>query len=255
MSIKTGLLIICAAVFLLITGSLYVVSQAVKTEADIAGAEARRYQSYKLADELRQSSDDLTRMARLYAVTGEPRYQVYFDRILAIRDGQAARPLDYGNVYWDFVMAWGRPPRRDGAAVSLEQLMREAHFTDDELALLQQAKHRSDALVALETQAIHAVQGRFLDDRGRFTVVGPPDMDLARRLLHGPEYQRAKAEIMAPIHDFFTRVESRTAAEVQQLRRRGERLHVVVIAGLGTAVILVLISFVLVARSSFVAVP
>jgi sigma-B regulation protein RsbU (phosphoserine phosphatase) len=255
MSIKTGLLIICAAVFVLITGSLYVVSQAVKTEADIAGAEARRYQSYKLADELRQSSDDLTRMARLYAVTGEARYQAYFDRILAIRDGQAPRPLDYGNVYWDFVMAWGKPPRRDGAAVSLEQLMREARFTDDELALLQQAKHRSDALVALEAQAIHAVQGRFLDDRGRFTVVGRPDMDLARRLLHGPEYQRAKAEIMAPIHDFFTRVESRTAAEVQQLRRRGERLHVVVIAGLGTAVILVLISFVLVARYSFAAVP
>jgi hypothetical protein len=73
-------------------------------------------------------------------------------------------------------------------------------------------------------------------------------MDLARRLLHGPEYQSAKAEIMAPIHDFFTRVETRTAAEVQQLRRRGERLHVVLIAGLGTAVILVLISFALVAR-------
>jgi len=255
MSVKTGLLIICAAVFVLITGSLYVVSQAVKTEADIAGAEARRYQSYKLADELRQSSDDLTRMARLYAVTGEARYQAYFDRILAIRDGKAPRPLDYGNVYWDFVMAWGKPPRRDGAAVSLEQLMREARFTDDELALLQQAKHRSDALVALEAQAIHAVQGRFLDARGHFTVVGRANMDLARRLLHGPEYQRAKAEIMAPIHDFFTRVESRTAAEVEQLRRRGERLHVVVIAGLGTAVILVLISFALVARYSFVAVP
>ena len=43
----------------------------------------------------------------------------------------------------------------------------------------------------------------------------------------------AKAEIMAPIQDFLTRVESRTAAEVQQLRRRGERLLVVVIAGLG----------------------
>jgi sigma-B regulation protein RsbU (phosphoserine phosphatase) len=255
MSVKTGLLIICAAVFVLITGSLYVVSQAVKTEADIAAAEARRYQSYKLADELRQSSDDLTRMARLYAVTGEARYQVYFDRILAIRDGKAPRPLDYGNVYWDFVMAWGKPPRRDGAAVSLEQLMREARFTDDELALLQQAKHRSDALVSLEAQAIHAVQGRFLDVRGQFSVVGRRDIDLARRLLHGPEYERAKAEIMAPIHDFFIRVESRTAADVQQLRRRGERLHVVVIAGLGTAVILVLISFALVARYSFVAVP
>jgi sigma-B regulation protein RsbU (phosphoserine phosphatase) len=254
MSIKTGLLVICVAIFVLVSGSLYVVAQAVKTEADIARAEARRYQSYKLADELRQSSDDLTRMARLYAVTGDTRYRTYFDQILAIRDGRAPRPLDYGNVYWDFVVAWGKPPRRDEGAVALEQLMREARFTDDEFALLQQAKHRSDALVALEAQAMHAVQGRFLDERGHFALVGPPNMDLARRLLHGPEYHRAKAEIMAPIHDVLTRVESRTAAEVQQLRRRGERLHLVVIAGLGTAVTLVLISFAVVARYPFAAV-
>src|SRR5215813_5716851 len=71
MSIKTGLLVISVAVFVLISGSLYVVSQPVPTEADIAQAEIQRYHSYQLADELRQSSDDLTRMARLYAVTGE----------------------------------------------------------------------------------------------------------------------------------------------------------------------------------------
>src|SRR5215468_7371292 len=246
-SIKTGLLVICVAVFVLISGSLYVVSQAVKTEADIAQAEVRRYESYKLADELRQSSDDLTRMARLYAVTGEARYRTYFDRILAIRDGTAPRPLDYGNVYWDFVVAWGKPPRRDEPAVSLDELMRRARFSDEEFALLQQAKRRSDALVALETRAMNAVEGKLLDGRGQFTLVGPPNMDLARELLHGQEYHLAKAEIMAPIQDFLTRVESRTAAEVQQLRRRGERLHVVVIAGLGTAVILVLVSAAVVA--------
>src|SRR5262249_59600590 len=93
-------------------------------------------------------------MARLYAVTGEARYRTYFDRILAIRDGTAPRPLDYGNVYWDFVVAWGKPPRRDEAAVSLEQLMRDAHFTDDELAFLRQAKRRSDALAILATRPI-----------------------------------------------------------------------------------------------------
>ena len=254
MSIKTGLLVISVAVFVLISGSLYVVSQAVKTEADIAQAEVRRYHSYQLADELRQSSDDLTRMARLYAVTGETRYRDYFDRILAIRDGKAPRPLDYGNIYWDLMVAWGKPPRRDGPAVSLEQLMREAHFSDDELALLQQAKQRSDALVAIETRAMNAVQGRFSDGQGGFTRTERPDMDLARRLLHGQEYHRAKAEIMGPIQEFFTRVESRTAAEVQHLRRRGERLHIVVLAGLGTAVVLVLISFAVVARYPFAAV-
>src|SRR5262245_48490638 len=249
MSIKAGLLVMCAAVFVLIAGSLYVVSRALDTQSDIAQAEARRYHSYKLADELRQSSDDLTRMARLYVVTGDARYRTYFDQILLIRDGKAPRPLDYGNVYWDFVVAWGRPPRRDAEAVALEQLMRAAHFTDDELAFLRQAKSRSDALVALESQAMHAVQGRFLDDRGEFTRAGPPAMEFARRLLHGPEYHRAKAEIMTPIHDFLGRVESRTAAEVMRLRRRGERLHLVALAGLGTAVILMLVSFALLARS------
>ena len=251
MSIKTGLLVISVAVFVLISGSLYVVSQAVKTEADIAQAEVQRYHSYQLADELRRSSDDLTRMARLYAVTGETRYRDYFGRILAIRDGKARRPLDYGNVYWDFLVAWGKPPSRDGRAVPLEYLMREAHFTDDELALLQQAKQRSDALVAIETRAIYAVEGRFPDGQGGFTRAGRPDLDLARGLLHGQEYHRAKAEIMGPIQEFLTRVDSRTAAEVQQLRRRGERLHIVVIAGLGTAVILVLISFAVVACYRF----
>jgi len=250
-SIKTGLLVLCVAVLVLISGSLYVVSHAVRTEADIAQAEVRRYHSYQLADELRQSSDDLTRMARLYAVTGETRYRDYFDRILAIRDGNAPRPLDYGNIYWDLMVAWGKPPRRDGPAVSLEQLMREANFTDDELALLRQAKQRSDALVAIETRAMNAVQGRFGDGQGGFTKAGQPDMDLARRLLHGQEYHRAKAEIMGPIQEFFIKVESRTAAGVHQLRRRGERLHIVTIAGLGTAVVLVLISLAIVARYPF----
>src|SRR5262249_17884859 len=146
MSIKTGLLVICVAVFILITGSLYVVSVAVRTQSDIAAAEARRYHSVKLADLLRQTSDDLTRMARLYVVTGEKRYKPYFERTLAIRDGAAPRPIDYDNIYWDFVVAWGKPPRADGAAVSMEQQMRDAHFTDDELALLREAKDRSDSL-------------------------------------------------------------------------------------------------------------
>ena len=104
MSIRTGLLVICAAVLMLIGGSLYVASRALGTQADIALAEGRRHHSSRLADELRQGSDDLTRMARLHVVTGEARYKAYFERILAIRDGKAPRPIDYGNVYWDFVV-------------------------------------------------------------------------------------------------------------------------------------------------------
>ena len=59
------------------------------TESDMARTEARRYQSFKLADELRQTSDDLTRMARLFVVTADDRYKHYFDEILAIREESA----------------------------------------------------------------------------------------------------------------------------------------------------------------------
>ncbi|HJX31225.1 MAG TPA: hypothetical protein VJ624_05160 [Thermodesulfobacteriota bacterium] len=34
-------------------------------------------QSYTLADELRQSSDDLTRFARIYVATGDPKYEQF----------------------------------------------------------------------------------------------------------------------------------------------------------------------------------
>ena len=39
-----------------------------------------RYQSYQAADELRQSSDELTRLGRTYAVTGNEKYEkMYLD--------------------------------------------------------------------------------------------------------------------------------------------------------------------------------
>jgi len=63
-----------------------------------------RYNSYLLADELRQSSDDLTRLGRTYVVTADPEYERQYMQILDIRNGKA-RPQDYHRIYWDFVAA------------------------------------------------------------------------------------------------------------------------------------------------------
>jgi len=64
----------------------------VYTEKQIDKANEQRLISYQLAEELRQSSDDLTRMVRTYVVTGEPRYKTYFQNILDIRKGLIPRP-------------------------------------------------------------------------------------------------------------------------------------------------------------------
>ena len=72
---------------------------------DLADANVKRYQSYLLADMLRQSSDDLTRLARTYVLTGDSRYEQQYWDILAIRNGEKPMPQAYERIYWDFVAA------------------------------------------------------------------------------------------------------------------------------------------------------
>ena len=56
-------------IFLLVIGG--VTQRMLTNQKRISAAEERRYQSRLLADELRQSSDDLTRLARTYVVTAD----------------------------------------------------------------------------------------------------------------------------------------------------------------------------------------
>src|SRR4051812_22757333 len=84
---------------------------------DEAAAYETRYNSYLLADELRQSSDDLTRLGRTYVVTGDVSYKNQYMDILAIRNGEKPRPEAYNRIYWDFVAGGTAKPRPDNSAV------------------------------------------------------------------------------------------------------------------------------------------
>jgi PAS domain S-box-containing protein len=248
MSARSGFLIIAATLLLLLVGILYVMNLIVSNESDIAAAEARRLESYKLADELRQSTDDLTRMVRTYVVTADPIYEAYYDEILDIRNGDAPRPVDYEGIYWDFVTATRQKPRPDDEAVALETLMREMNFTGDEFALLRLSQLRSDSLVNLERRAFNVVKGLYPDEEGEFVVQGDSDLSLARTLVHGNAYHVAKADIMEPLQEFTGRVDARTAAEVEQLRIYGQRLSQLALGMVVVAVVLVPASYFLIRR-------
>lgn len=69
-----------------------------RTQAGLAEVNELRYRSYLLADELRQSSDDLTRLARTYVVTGDAAYERQYLDILDIRNGKKARPEHYERI-------------------------------------------------------------------------------------------------------------------------------------------------------------
>ncbi|MCP4375105.1 MAG: response regulator [bacterium] len=168
--------------------------------------------SAQLADQLRHSSDDLTRMVRTYAATGDSRYEQYFYTILNIRDGKVPRPEHYNRIFWDFKVAEETPFRNeDGKKKSLNALMKDAGFAAGEFDLLAEAKRRSDTLVRMEEVAMNAMKGRFKDSKGAFTIIKDPDRELAMQILFSKEYHQAKNDIMEPINKFLIVSENRTS--------------------------------------------
>ena len=174
-----------------------------------------RYKSYQAADELRQSSDDLTRLGRTYVLTGDAAYEKMYLDILDIRNGKKARPENYHTIYWDLVLNYGQKPKPDGKTISLQTMMEELGFTAQEFNFLKEAQRNSDALVNMEVKAMNAVKGLYPDSSGNYTIKGEPDMLNAAQLLHSKEYHQEKAKIMAPIDKFFNALEMRTANQFQ----------------------------------------
>lgn len=189
----------------------------VVAEKQIDRANESRQQSFLLADELRQSSDDLTRMVRTYAVTGDPIYKQHYQEILDIRDGKKPRPADYENIYWDLVQANNQRPRPLGSAVPLLELMRRAGFTDEEFAKLAEAKANSDALTRPEFTAMKLIESS-----------NPPteaNRAVAIRMLYDAAYHQAKAGIMRPIGEFNRMANERTLEAVHAAKADATRMR------------------------------
>ena len=200
------------------------------TFIEIEEAQDRRFSSILLADELHQSSDDLTRFARNYAATGDEKYERFFNQVLDIRNGVTPRPEGYGDIYWDFVVAGEEPePVGTGDTMALETRILAQGLTVEEFNKLKEAHNRSDELARLEEVAMNAVKGRFDDGTGTFGIKREPDPQLAVNLLHGERYHKAKAAIMGPLRDFTRLVDERTATELERLNTESRNLLIVIL--------------------------
>ncbi len=196
---------------------MFAIWQVFSAEQASRAAEDTRYRSYLLADELRQSSDDLTRLARTYVVSGDAKWEQQYFEVLDIRNGKKPRPAHYHRIYWDFRAA-GQTPAGAGETIPLQTLMQQAGFTEAEFAKLKEAQGNSDELVHTETVAMNLVKGLRADDKGAYTVQGDPDLEKARDLMHNADYHRFKAKIMKPVDEFLVLMEGRTSAAVAEAR-------------------------------------
>ncbi len=199
----------------------------------------QRFESYLLADQLRQSSDDLTRLGRTYVVTGDDKYEKMYWDVLAIRNGEKPRPEYYDRIYWDLVLTYGYKPRSDGQAEPLQKLMEKRGFTEEEFDKLKQAQNNSDGLVTTETIAMNAVKGLYDDGKGNYVKKGEPDPEMAIKIMHDEQYHKYKASIMGPIDDFLKMLDNRTKTTVEQYIRKSDSLLLAIQL---TALLLIIIS-------------
>ncbi|AOF92963.1 methyl-accepting chemotaxis protein [Sinorhizobium sp. RAC02] len=212
MRIKTQFIVLASATGVAIAGLVGSLWGYAGAAGDVTSAYDQKYKSYLLADGFRQSSDDLTRLVRTYAETGDPSFKDQYNAVIEIRNGTRPRPQDYHRIYWDFVAGGEAKPRPDDAAVSMHDLMKQAGFTDEEFALLDEASKRSDALVKIETEAMALVDN--------IATLGPEAKAKATAMLNSPDYHAFKAQIMKPVDSFFVKLEQRTQGAVDEANVR-----------------------------------
>lgn len=206
----------------------------VLAEKRIDDANDFRQKSLLLADELRQSSQDLTYLSRSYVVNGGPHYKKYYQDILAIRDGRKARPTatEMPNLYWALAAANKPPsPSATETAIPLMDLVAQLGVSREEYALLMQAKTNSDILTLTELRAIALVEAA--------GAQAPEKREQAISMLFDDQYNLAKAAIWKPIAEYYQLMDARTLQAVRSAEILAVRVRIVLIL-LGLSVVFML---------------
>lgn len=189
----------------------------------IIQSERNRYASIRTAYELLQNSDDLTKMARLYTITGDEKYKHYFDDIIAIRDGKLARPKNYSPFYWHHVLGGKQRHVPTEASVGFIPAINKLNFSAFETERLRKAERSENELMNLEKQAFDLMENASVQ-KGQFITRDKQKVTHAQQLLHGTEYLQAKSNVLEPIEEFQIAIELRTEKEFITLQARQQRV-------------------------------
>lgn len=188
-----------------------------RNSAELSEAYEHSAGSIDLAIETYVVSDELTRAARTYVSTEDPKYEEQYNQIIAIREGKQERPVDYPHLYWALVNGGVENPREgSGILISLPELYERMGFTEAEMDKLDEALKSSAKLVQLEVEAFYAIKGQYQDSYGNYSVLGIPDKAKAIDLLYGEAYHKKKFEIMKSIDEFVDMMRVRVDSDIKK---------------------------------------
>ncbi len=204
MSIGKKLKILNYVLSTLVIALLGVIAVTAMNQLELNKASENRFNSYQTAIELVTSSEDLTRLARTYIITGNKKYQ---------------------QEYWDIVnIRAGKKARANGETISLNEKMKKLGFTEEEFAQLKRAEDNSNTLVQRELAAMNAIEGKFKDKLGNYTINKVPNFEYAKSLMFGNEYDQAKITIKKLVRKFTKMLNERTEVTKEKYKSRGNIL-------------------------------
>lgn len=216
-----NLLIIILEIFILfiLIGLMFKMNQLNKLQYNFS---QDRFAMIQTADQLRQSSDDLTHFARTYVITNNPLYKEQYYKTLAIRNGKIQRPYMYESIYWDLDEKIRKKRHPNKEAISLMELFKKLPYSKEELKQLTLSQKNSNDLVNLETEAFKAMEDvtKISDN-----LIKKPNQLHAIKLMHSKEYYEAKHKIMNPIDNFIMMLNTRTKKEIDAITAKNEMLH------------------------------
>lgn len=210
------LFLVSIALVLVTIGLL--ILRAFQVQDKVVDAEERRFRSFLLATELFQSSEELTRLARSYVSSADPKFEERYLLALDLRNGKPGGRATKAVSNLRLNRSGQENSGVNDRSASFEETLRREGLAQRELDLFFEAQKLSEELIRMEREALAAMKGLFDDGRGNFTVRRDPDSNYASDLLSGDKYLEVKVRIADIIQRFMGAMDARTRAELSSRR-------------------------------------
>ena len=189
------------------------------SEARVATTQAvaRRDAAHLRVEEMVDVADLLSYLVQSYTTTGRTRYLKIYYEMLAVRNGETPAPaVDDPETYWREVVAGKRelgsaPP---GETRDLLARLKPLDFHADELDGVRRMLAIAAEMQKIDSIAFAATQGLYDRNQQDFVSDGKPDLQYATELVHSPEYEALRADLISTISALSARVSARTEGDI-----------------------------------------
>lgn len=139
--------------------------------------------AYQLANEMSQSSENLTNYIRLYAMTGNASYRAAYNKVLDVRNGKVAND--------------------DGVKKAFSDKVAEMGLTKEENNFILKSQELSNDLAVLETEVMTFIDNYMIrNPNANLGETGDPEVLRQQARLFSTEYTSHTDAIMEPVADF-----------------------------------------------------